>query len=150
MFGVELAQALEAEAHAGERAGAEVLGDRVRPGDQLLDQLAGARVVDVGGDAPLVAVEVVEDAGAVRVGVPLCRQAPAQRVHVPLVLDSDHVGPEVGDDARRLRPGDDPGEVHHADPGQGPGPLVVGAVAVRVALRHRRSPSGPPVRSALA
>ena len=144
MFGLSSRRRSNAEAHAAESAGAVVFRHRVGPGDQLLEQLAGARVVDVGGDAALVAIEVVEDAGAVHgrravVG----RQPSAQRVEVPLVLDADHVGPEVGDDACRLRPGDDPGEIHDPHPGQWPRSLVVGTVAVRVAVRHRSSPSRP-------
>ena len=151
MFGLSSRRRSKREAHASEGAGAVVFRHRVGSGDQLLDQLTGARVVDVGGDAALVAVEVVEDAGTVdgRRAV-VGRQASAQRVEVPLVLHADYVGPEVGEDARRLGPGDDPGEIHDPHPGQWPRSLVVGAVAVRVAVRHGPSPAATPVAAPLS
>ena len=116
---VQLSQPLHPEAHARERTGAVVLDDHVGDGDQPLHQLAPPRVVQVRGDPELVAIEVVEDTGAIRRGVVRVRLCShAERVHVGLVLHADHLGAEVGEDARRLRSRHDPREVDHADPRQ--------------------------------
>ena len=118
MSGQQLAEMLVGETHAREGAWAEVLDNEVGDGDQSFDQLASAGFAEIGGDAELVAVEVVVHTAAVGAG--LAGHA-ADGVEMVLVLDLDDLGAEVGEDSGRLGTGDDPGEVADADALKGQG-----------------------------
>ena len=109
MTGEQLAQVVEAEAHALEGAGREVLEHGVSGLDEPLDHLAPTGVPDVGGHASLVPAHVVEHAGAVeRRPVREDLHAVAHGVQIGLVLDADYVRAQVGHDPGALRPGHDP------------------------------------------
>ena len=72
----------------------------------------GAGVLQVEGDAGATAGEQVRLAAA----------AGGRRTAWP--FDTDHVGPEVGEDRAGVRAGADPGELDDPDPAQGAGALT--------------------------
>src|SRR5207253_4209559 len=77
----------------------------------------GAGHVDRG--AALIAVEVVEVAAAVgRALADVWAEERAAEVEACAALDLDHIGAEVGEDARRLRSGHRPAEVEDAQIGE--------------------------------
>jgi hypothetical protein len=100
----ERAQALVVEAEVRHDACAEVVDDEVGADGEAPRQVLPARVVQVDHDAPLAAHERAREAAAA-----------VAEVGAAAVLDPDHVGAEVGEDARRDGAGDDPGEVEDAD-----------------------------------
>jgi hypothetical protein len=106
---VELRHVLVAAAKPVHRAGRIVLGQRVGAGDQLVRQRAALRVLDVDGNAALIAVEAGEEAGGKAV------QA-ARLVAVGRGLDLDHVRPQIAQHQPTGRPHDRLAELHHPHP----------------------------------
>ena len=95
------------EPEAGQPAGAEVLQQDVGPAGQLAGQRGVLLVLEVERDRALVAVDA-EVVG--RDAVP-DRRHPGAGVVAARALHLDHLGAEVGQQHRRVRPGEDPGEV---------------------------------------
>ena len=87
--GIESAQPFDAGTEPFGGAGAEVLQVHVRICDQLVEDLAVARLLEVAAETPLVTV----------VGLEMRRIEPALVASIRIAfraLDLDHVGPEVG------------------------------------------------------
>ncbi|MCY1430815.1 hypothetical protein D9M71_467710 [compost metagenome] len=98
-----------------QHAGAEVLDQDVRVGQQLLQDLAAFRVLEVEGQRALVAR--LHEPPQRRAFVQL---APfAQRVAAVRRFDLDHLGAEFGADARGERAGDQGAEFDHFQAGEG-------------------------------
>ena len=94
-----------------EGARAEVLHQHVRGLEQLPEDLAARRRLEVQGDAPLAAVHGEEvRASSVHKG----RAPAAGVVALAGLLDLDHVGARVREGLGAIRPGEDAGEVDDA------------------------------------
>jgi hypothetical protein len=101
---IEDRQGLEIDTEALRHAGPEALDGDVGVRRQLLDDLRRLGVLQVEREAALVAVLHAE----------LHRHVAAAGIAARR-LDLDHVGPQVGEDRRGERPGDEHGEVDDAD-----------------------------------
>ena len=110
--------------------GAVVLHDHVRPRREPLQDLDAARVLEVHGHAPLVAVEI----GRVE-----------EHALAPLAagpLHAEHLGAEVREDLRAGGARADGGEIHHGEAGQGSGCVAHGSLSVPAAKRRFKE-TGP-------
>ncbi len=137
---LDLAQVFVTQAPARHALGGVVVQDDVRALDDLFGQFDAAGRVHVQAQRQLVRVAVVED--AVCVQALLAGRLGAHHpdvVQAVLRLDLDDLCPEVGQDARRGRAGDHPGEVRHADSGQG----LCGVEWRPACLRHPRCREDP-------
>ena len=119
------------ELEAGQAARLEVLDEHVGAPRELVRRGQVAGIAQVERDRALVAVDA-EVIG--RDAVP-DRRLPGAGVVAARALDLDHFRAHVGQQHRRVRPGQDPGEVRHQQPGQRPFRLV-----------HRHRMIGPFVR----
>ena len=114
--GVLLAQPLVADAEAVHHAGAEALHQHVGLAHEPQQHLAPLLALEVEADRALVAVEREEQRGAgALLGALVARRRPAHVVAEPRVLDLEHVGAEVGEQARAEAARQQPREVEHAD-----------------------------------
>ena len=116
-----LAQILEplvAVAPARHHARREILRDRIRDGDQPLEQFAPLLGLDVERDAQLLDVVVVERPAQLRTApVVHIGRHPAQDVPAPMVrgiLNPNHLRAEGGHELGRPSPGQLPGEIADA------------------------------------
>ena len=105
---------VEAEALAG--VGQEVLDHNVRAGRQPLSNAHAVRVLEVDRNGAFVAVHLQEVGALARDE----RRPPlTAAVAAAGPLDLDHVGAQVGQHHRAVRPGQDLGQVKHPDVGEG-------------------------------
>jgi hypothetical protein len=109
---VQLLDALPGEAHAVERAGAEVLDQHVAFADQRLEHLLALGLLGVQCQRALVAVEHRE---VQRVGIGNVTQLGAGDVARAGALDLDHVRAEPGQELRTGGAGLHVGEVDDLD-----------------------------------
>jgi hypothetical protein len=127
---VDPGQRRRVEAPPVERAGAEVLQQRVGAREQREDGVAALRLLEVQRDRALAAVDGAEQ----HRGVPGVQAPVAELVAGARSLDLDDLGAEVGEQAARRRRGDEVAELDDPQPGEG-------TVAVEVA--HAGSPALP-------
>jgi hypothetical protein len=114
-------QALIVEAEFGEPADLEILDQHVRARGKLAHDAAALLALEVELDRSLAAVGGVEigSAEVAAAGGGDERRSPAAGVVAgALALDLDHIGAEVGQDLPGPRPGQDAGELQHAQAGQ--------------------------------
>src|ERR1700751_3192005 len=97
-------------------AGGKVIGYDIARRNQALCQVRTSFGLEGERDASLAAVAVRKIAAAIdpRYAV-FIGAAAAERIHPPAAFDFDDVGPMVGEELCRERPGADPGEVGDAD-----------------------------------
>jgi hypothetical protein len=109
---VDAPQGVVVDAQAVLHVGAVVLDHHVGVADELEEDLASLRRLQVEGHRPLVAVEVLEIRALARTAHALVRVDARRR------FDLDHVGAEVGELLDAGRAGADAGEVEHAQAGE--------------------------------
>jgi len=96
----------------GQRSRTKVLDDHIALDDQLLEQATPLRVLEVDGDAFLVAI----DAEEVRALAFEERRTPRARVvALPRLLDLDHACAHIGQQHRAIGTGEDAREVEDCD-----------------------------------
>ncbi len=116
--------------------------------------------LEVEHDAALVAVDAAEVAAVRLLFVALDERARVARHVAARRLDLHHVGPEIGEQHGAVRPGEDLGEVEHAQAVERTHRCAPGVAAVRVSAHRdaqwlrrfsstRRSPSKTLVSSCL-
>ena len=128
------------EPEAGHHAGAEILDHDIGGRDQAADDLDRLGPLQVEDDALLAGVELAEGgAGAVA-------QRRARPHHVALGgFELDHLGAEIGQQPRAMRPGDRRREIHDPQAVEGAGHLRPnpGCHCERSDAISRRSPAIP-------
>jgi hypothetical protein len=102
------------QAEPGGDAGPERLHDQVGLAGQLQRECPAPGILHVEGDGPLAPVGLDERPGLT---------AFVKRTEIPGIvaghgLDLDHVRAEVGENHRRVRPGEEPGQVEDAEAGE--------------------------------
>ena len=105
--GVARGDAVVVEPEARQAAGLEVLDEDVGATGELVGEAAVLLALEVEGDGALVPV----DGEVVGRGLAAHRRHPAAGVVTARGLDLDDLGAEVGEEHRRVWPGEDPGEV---------------------------------------
>jgi hypothetical protein len=108
--GIERPEPRLVETHVYENAAAEILDQDIAAGDQLGEHLAALFVPQVEGQRTLVAVE----AGEVPAEPITDDTLSAHRIALAGGLDLDHLGSHVAEDHRAERPGEDAGQIDHA------------------------------------
>ena len=122
---------LVVEAETGQAAGLEVLDEDVGAARELARRGQVTGILEIQRDRPLIAV----DAEVIRRDPVPDRRLPGTGIVTARTLHLDNLGPQVRQQHGRVRPGQDPGEIRHQQPGQrparrpavpvGPGPLLV-------------------------
>src|SRR4030095_13547662 len=93
--GIAGAEILDTETESLQRGGAEAREEDVRLRDELEQQLAPGRLLDVDPDAALAAVVLVHrEVGTAGAAPEALGAQAAHRIALPGVLDLDHVGAE--------------------------------------------------------
>ena len=157
-LGVDGAELVVVQAPRGQDVRCEVVYDDVADGDEAARDLLRLGPLHIEGDGELVGVEV----GEADAGVDAVCSRPGQGCVPPggvgagaAGLDLDHLGAVGGQDLGAERPGDNPGEVQHADPceGEGGGGHAPAARLLRYTVRSmlpgecsywaRRAPASP-------
>ncbi len=99
-----------------QRAGAEVLDQHIGERDEAIERRASVRLLEVEGDALLVAIDAQEiRALAIEEG----RPPRACVVAADRVLDLDHAGSHVGGEHRAVRAGEHPRQIHDRETRKG-------------------------------
>src|SRR5712675_1773627 len=108
--GIERPEPRLVETHVYENSGAEILDQDIAAGDQFGQHLAALFVPQVEGQRSLVAVETSEVPAEPVADDTLL----AHRIALAGCLDLDHLGSHVAEDHRAERPGEDAGQINHA------------------------------------
>ena len=144
---VERPQRLVVEPEPGEAIAPEVLDQDVRVGQQPAQDRRAVGALEVEAEAALVAVDREEIGGGPRPGLDRAdpRRTPAAGRIALRWLDLDHLGAEVAEQHRAVRPGQDRRAVDDAESGERAGGLVgsVGHRRPMVAPGRRGSSAGP-------
>jgi hypothetical protein len=137
-------QHVVAQAEAVHRAGLEVLGHDVEVGDQVEEQRAAGRVLEVEPDAALAEV-VAQERGAdpPAVGVEHVGERPPACLAGRRVLDLHHVRTQAGQELRAV------GQRLHLLGRENPHPVEGAAVAGRLGVDHVTESHGRMVRTDL-
>ena len=121
--GVDLVERLVAEAEPVEPARPDVLDQDVRVGQEPAEHRRAVGMAQIEPDRALVPVHGEGISGGARplLGGSDPRRSPAAGRIAVGWLDLDHVGPQIAQEHRGVRPGEDGRAVDDSDSGEGPG-----------------------------
>src|SRR5947208_13102772 len=133
---VDSRQLLVAEPEPVHHAGAVILDEDVRVGNEAAQDVGARLLLQVDDEALLVAVDAEEIVALAR---DKGRKMP-RLVAEPRRLDLQHLGAEIAETLRAKRPGQDAGQVDDPDPRQRPRPCALFVqVTLPLSLRAQRS-----------
>ena len=106
--------------------GREVLDQHVCTPEQIEEQVAAGFVLEVQADAPLGPVDrKIIRAESIARGAKIRRSPRTRVIPAGRPFDFDHVGPQIGQDHRAVRPGQNTGNVENRQPVQGRGRILL-------------------------